>query len=102
MTQPRGEPSATSPHRTGLSCTHARPARSITINKSKEEKYGNTNWIGCLGRHTETRQGNHETRERRIRRPLFVLVTIRKRCGHEPGGTDRRGGGRLLLNGAFI
>jgi osmotically inducible protein OsmC len=22
--------------------------------------YGNTNWIGCLGRHTETRQRHHE------------------------------------------
>src|SRR4029450_5003780 len=67
----------------------------------KGGKYGNTNWIGCLGRHTETRQGHHETRERRIRRSLLIFITFRRGKGQESGRAHRRGGGGVLLNGAF-
>jgi AAA family ATP:ADP antiporter len=33
---------------------------------SNTKTYGYTNWIGCLGRHTETRQRKFETRQRRV------------------------------------
>ena len=38
--------------------------------------YGDKNWIGGMGRNAQTGQGNDETRQRRIRRALFVLVSI--------------------------